>query len=329
MRSEQLNIPVLLFFSFLLIFVNGCASPNTTYVRMKDIKGDIELTEKTPLMKASQFGDLEKIREFVKRGAEVNAKNQAIDLMTPLHYAAGNGHIEIAKLLLENEADVNAITDILWTPLHYAALNGSTDLTSLLIKNDADLNARDAELLTPLYYAVFNKHHTLARHLINAGAKVYENTENGEYSHTTAKCYKMIAEYYAAGKKDKDKIIENYELAAKHFDTASEQFMEQSYSALTKEVIVVGALVLANAASSAAASYQANAQAKQHALIDAMRSSNGVGKGHGFAEYYIFWDCPARQKFGSEREYYSDLSKKSRQDSVACLSIVETYKKMQ
>ena len=175
MRFEQLKIFVFLFFSLLLIFINGCASPNTTYVRLKDIKGDIELTEKTPLMKASQFGDLKKIHEFVKKGADVNAKNEAIDLMTPLHYATAGGYVDIARLLLENDADANAITDILWTPLHYAALNGDIDLASLLKKNNAAINARDAELLSPLYYAVFNHHHALARQLIKAGANVYEN----------------------------------------------------------------------------------------------------------------------------------------------------------
>ena len=327
MKFAQLKIPVLSLFFLLLILLNGCASPNTTYMRIKDIKGDIELTEKAPLMMASQFGDLKRVREFVKKGADVNAKNEAIDLMTPLHYAAAGGYVDIVRLLLENDADVNAITDILWTPLHYAALNGNIDLALLLIKNGATLNARDAELLTPLYYAVFNNHHTLAVHLINADAKVYGNNENGEYSNVSAKCYRMVAENYAKRQKCKDKIIENYKKAAKYFEKASQQFMEQSNSALTKEVIVVGALVLATVASQAATAYQANAQAKQHALVDAMRSPGGVGKGHGSAEYYIIFDCPARKKFGNLREFHADKSEKSHQASVECQALVESYRK--
>jgi ankyrin repeat protein len=46
---------------------------------------------------------------FRIRNINVNVKDDEYG-WTPLHYAALNGHIEIARLLLQNGADVNAKT---------------------------------------------------------------------------------------------------------------------------------------------------------------------------------------------------------------------------
>jgi ankyrin repeat protein len=43
------------------------------------------------------------------RNINVNVKDDVYG-STPLHYAAYNGHVEIARLLLQNGADVNAKT---------------------------------------------------------------------------------------------------------------------------------------------------------------------------------------------------------------------------
>jgi len=42
--------------------------------------------------------------------------------MTPLHYAADRGNEEVCKLLLEHEANINAIDNDYQTPLMYAVL---------------------------------------------------------------------------------------------------------------------------------------------------------------------------------------------------------------
>jgi len=73
-------------------------------------------------------------------GADVNAK-YGRDGDTPLPVAARNNHKDIAKLLLDKGADVNA-TDLnrMNMPLHIAA---GCDITKLLLDRGANVNAKD------------------------------------------------------------------------------------------------------------------------------------------------------------------------------------------
>ena len=44
-------------------------------------------------------------------------------------------------MLIENGADVNAVTESKWTALHFAAKKGHVDVAKVLIQNGADVNA--------------------------------------------------------------------------------------------------------------------------------------------------------------------------------------------
>ncbi|WP_333024021.1 ankyrin repeat domain-containing protein [Wolbachia endosymbiont of Pentidionis agamae] len=59
--------------------------------------------------------NLIEIEKLIKNGADVNAKDEYE--MTALHLAAQNGHIEVADLLLKNEADVDGTNKDGETPL--------------------------------------------------------------------------------------------------------------------------------------------------------------------------------------------------------------------
>ena len=72
---------------------------------------------KKTLHKACRKGDIEAVKQFLGKGADVSAKDD--EGMTPLHYAAYNGHTEIAKFLVGSGADVNAKEIADETPLHF------------------------------------------------------------------------------------------------------------------------------------------------------------------------------------------------------------------
>ncbi|KID75803.1 Ankyrin repeat domain-containing protein 17 [Metarhizium brunneum] len=66
-------------------------------------------------------------------------------LLTPLHLAAENGHADMARLLLDNGAQVNAASTRGYTPLMLAAHNGHADTVSILIRRGADISAHAAD----------------------------------------------------------------------------------------------------------------------------------------------------------------------------------------
>ena len=69
----------------------------------------------------------------------MNAVNT--DNETSLHLAAQKGHVDVAKVLVENGADVNAIDGFGQTTLHLAAFYGHVDVAKVLVENGADVNA--------------------------------------------------------------------------------------------------------------------------------------------------------------------------------------------
>ncbi|VDI13136.1 Hypothetical predicted protein, partial [Mytilus galloprovincialis] len=58
------------------------------------------------LIKAAEDGDLEKVKNLVRHGADINYKD-TFGSFTALHCAANNGKIEIINYLADNEADMN------------------------------------------------------------------------------------------------------------------------------------------------------------------------------------------------------------------------------
>ena len=70
--------------------------------------------------------------------------------MTSLHLAAYFGVLAVARLLLEQGADVTAAATNESTPLSYAAANGHEAVVKLLLEKGAELETRDSDGRTPL-----------------------------------------------------------------------------------------------------------------------------------------------------------------------------------
>jgi len=82
------------------------------------------------------------------------AEEHSGGLLTPLMFAAREGDVESARLLVAAGADVNAIDGDGKDALGLAIFNGSYELASFLVDNHTKVNQADAQGFTPLYWAV-------------------------------------------------------------------------------------------------------------------------------------------------------------------------------
>jgi ankyrin repeat protein len=77
--------------------------------------------------------------------------------LTPLVFAAREGDLESAKLLLDAGAQINQVTEYGWTPLLTAVNNRNYQLAKYLLERGADPNLANKGGWTPLYLATDNR----------------------------------------------------------------------------------------------------------------------------------------------------------------------------
>lgn len=114
--------------------------------------------------------DLSFIDNFIQKGADVNYKNTP-DGWRSLHYAISCGSDDVARLLIEKGADVNAIADDGTTPLILAVKNDDVFIAKLLLEKGADVNWRDMKKKSAMSYAkgLFSKKKKMIQLLESAG----------------------------------------------------------------------------------------------------------------------------------------------------------------
>jgi ankyrin repeat protein len=103
---------------------------------IRSLKEKLKETLKKSLRKSCQNGDSEDVRRRLAGGENVNTKEG--DETTPLHYASTN---KINELFIKNGAHLNAESKC-GIPLHSAIYWGCKEIAKLLIDNGADVNAK-------------------------------------------------------------------------------------------------------------------------------------------------------------------------------------------
>jgi ankyrin repeat protein len=114
--------------------------------------------------------DIEKVKELILKGEDVNAKDQ--HSYTPLMIVSLRGAREIAEILIAHGADISARTNLGKTALICAAERGHLEIAALLISKEADINASDQNKRTPLRAATVHGNKQLVEFLIAKGADI-------------------------------------------------------------------------------------------------------------------------------------------------------------
>ena len=109
-------------------------------------------TNEALMFKAVKKGDLATISSLVATNPGL-VHSREKDGSTPLHAAAWKGELEVAKVLIDLGADVNALSEndhYGTTPLHAAAHANNRDVVRLLLDSGADASIVNHAGRTPL-----------------------------------------------------------------------------------------------------------------------------------------------------------------------------------
>lgn len=103
----------------------------------------------TPLTLALINKQRDAAQVLIKRGADVNA--HAADYITPLHFAAHQGDIDMVKMLVSYGAQTDtAIVNNGYTPLHWAVIQGHANVVEFLLQSGARTDMPDKKGQTQL-----------------------------------------------------------------------------------------------------------------------------------------------------------------------------------
>jgi Ankyrin repeats (3 copies) len=146
------------------------------------------------LYSAASGGDLERVRAALRAGANVDGHLD--DNTTALPAAVANGHTEVARLLLDNGAQVNQGDGIHWPPLYRAVYRHDAETVNLLLARGAkftwgcDFEARAGQ--TPLQFAEAHGDEEIVALLDEAGASSWRHRVNRRVAKLTGNRYRQI-----------------------------------------------------------------------------------------------------------------------------------------
>eukprot|EP00756_Hemistasia_phaeocysticola_P051878 Hpha_TRINITY_DN27050_c0_g1::TRINITY_DN27050_c0_g1_i1::g.33351::m.33351 len=146
-----------------------CSESTVTIVHAQELERSLGIK----LVGASEDGNADECRRLLDALAPVDSRHPEEDVPfcegTALHIAANEGHVNVAEILLERGADIEAKNTSEATPLYVATLQGHTEVARLLLSKGA---AVDSEAMIPLKAAIYEMHDDLIELLLDHGAVV-------------------------------------------------------------------------------------------------------------------------------------------------------------
>uniref|UniRef100_A0A3P8RLJ4 Palmitoyltransferase n=1 Tax=Amphiprion percula TaxID=161767 RepID=A0A3P8RLJ4_AMPPE len=131
------------------------------------------------IVKATQFGILERCKELVEAGYDVRQPDK--ENVTLLHWAAINNRSELVKYFISKGAIVDQLGgDLNSTPLHWAIRQGHLPMVIQLMRYGADPSVADGEGYRALHLAILFQHMAIAAYLMAKGQEVDGPDCNGQ-----------------------------------------------------------------------------------------------------------------------------------------------------
>lgn len=151
------------------------------------------------LIEVARTGDYLEVDGYLNKGADVNCRDNYG--LTPLIWAAIQGHEEVVRLLLERGGDVEAKNNNGDTALLWASVMGHKGVVELLLDRgaNADLGERGSGV-TALMAAAAEGHADVAQVLMEKGAAINARDRNGNtaLTHASVRGYSEVVELLLA-----------------------------------------------------------------------------------------------------------------------------------
>lgn len=150
--------------------------------KIKHIREGVYSKETLDIWNACETGDDQLLNQLLNElwwfEKSEFANKQSADGWTGLTLAAGYGHLNCVKILLDNKANPNLGDEKGYCPLHWAAKEGHEEIAIELINHSASVDAPGEYNRTPLDMAVFNGQEKLVKLLLAKGANI--NAQNDQ-----------------------------------------------------------------------------------------------------------------------------------------------------
>ncbi|XP_071149401.1 uncharacterized protein [Mytilus edulis] len=146
-----------------------------------NVKCDVNKTDRegnSPLHKSSERGHTAVAKLLLENNADVSQCNNY--KMSALFGTCKGGYKDIVELLLQNNADVNQCSMYGISPLCVACAGGYKDIVELLLQNNADVNQCDEDGISPLYVACKGGNKDIVELLLQNNGDVSKCNEDGQ-----------------------------------------------------------------------------------------------------------------------------------------------------
>ena len=121
-----------------------------------------------PIHLTAMLGYAESFEKMLKKSPTTNSNAPDNTGRTPMYLAAGFGHIEIVKLLLNLTDNPNAPRDNGKTPIYFAAGKGYLEILKLLMNSTENPHIPDKEGVTPINIAAHEGQLEVVKFLLNS-----------------------------------------------------------------------------------------------------------------------------------------------------------------